>query len=136
MTKNLPRKTDFKIQHNVVIDGKTYEFAFDHSAYAALEKQTGKSIYEFYDDLLVKHNILFQETYAFISAGLLKYHTDRDISDLQNKLRKNPGLWHVIKEAVCSAFIDPLLPPEILLHTKKKVPAKKRKESKTPDITG
>ena len=122
--------------HKVVIGEKTYEFEFDHLSYAMLEKQTHKSIYEFYDDLLVKHNILFQETYAFIAAGLLKHHTDKDVIDLQNKLRQNPGIWQTIKKSVCSAFIDPLLPPEILLHTKKKVPAKKRKKSKTSDITG
>lgn len=104
----------------VTVEGKNYSFEFDHYAYAALEKQTGKSIYEFYDELISKNNITYTHSCAFVRTGLIKHHSTDEICGFSDLLVQKPGIWHSIKEAVTTAFIVPLLPPEILLHTKKK----------------
>lgn len=117
-------------KHDVVVEGTKYSFEFDHAGYAALEKQTGKSIYEFYDTLMSTNNISYTESLSFVYTGLLKHHSTDEICRFQELLRNNPGIWNSIKEAVCSSFIVPLLPPEILRHVKKKVRAKAGKKSK------
>lgn len=33
--------------HDVIVEGKKYQFEFDHSAYAAFEQQSHKSILKF-----------------------------------------------------------------------------------------
>lgn len=37
--------------HDVIVEGKKYQFEFDHSAYAAFEQQSHKSIFEIYDKI-------------------------------------------------------------------------------------
>ena len=97
--------------HDVIVEGKKYQFEFDHSAYAAFEQQSHKSIFEIYDRLLATNNISYMESLMIVSAGLL-------------------GICNTIKEQVTAAFIVPLLPPEILRSVKKKAPRKIRKKSK------
>ncbi|MBS6553144.1 MAG: hypothetical protein KH321_04270 [Clostridium sp.] len=116
--------------HDVIVEGKKYQFEFDHSAYAAFEQQSHKSIFEIYDRLLTTNNISYMDSLMIVSAGLLKYHSTDEICSFQDLLRKQPGIWNSIKEQVTAAFIVPLLPPEILRNVKKKVPVKKQKKSK------
>lgn len=116
--------------HDVIVEGKKYQFEFDHSAYAAFEQQSHKSIFEIYDRLLATNNISYMESLMIVSAGLLKYHCTQEICDFQELLRRQPGIWNTIKEQVTAAFIVPLLPPEILRSVKKKAPRKIRKKSK------
>ena len=108
--------------HDVIVEGKKYQFEFDHSAYAAFEQQSHKSIFEIYDRLLATNNISYMESLMIVSAGLLKYHCTQEICDFQELLRSQPGIWNTIKEQVTAAFI--------VRSVKKKAPKKIRKKSK------
>jgi len=70
--------------HDVIVEGKKYQFEFDHSAYAAFEQQSHKSIFEIYDRLLATNNISYMESLMIVSAGLLKYHCTQEICDFQS----------------------------------------------------
>lgn len=114
----------------VTIGEKEYTIEFDHCAYAALEKQTGKSIYAYYDKFLAFDNVMYAEVLEFLQAGLLKHHSVKEIDMAKKLVQKNPGIWNGIKELVHFAFIMPLLPPESMRNVKKKVPAKSSKTIK------
>lgn len=114
----------------VTIGEKEYTLEFDHCAYAALEKQTGKSIYEYYDKFLAFDNIKYAEVLEFLQVGLLKHHSSKEIDTVKKFVQKNPGIWNGIKDIVHFAFIVPLLPPEHMRSVKKKVPLKSSKTIK------
>ena len=114
----------------IKIGEKTYTIEFDHCAYAALEKQTGKSIYEYYDKFLALDNIMYAEVFEFLQAGLIKHHSLKEIETAKKFIQKNPSAWNGIKDYVRFSFLMPLLPPEYMRNVKKKVPAKKAKTVK------
>lgn len=111
----------------VVIEGKTYEFEFDHAALAILEKNSGKSSYEFFDILANNKHLMLNDVQTLVYAGLLRNHKSKEVSGFVKKLIKQPGLWHEIKEHVLCAFLSPMLPPEILRNLENKIDNKKKR---------
>ena len=126
---NQPQKT--------TIEDKEYFFEYDHASLAALEKRTGKSPYEIYDTLMTKNQVMLNDSVAMVTCAMLKAHTPDEILKIEEKLQTHPGLWYEIRESVISAFIIPMLPPEIMRkleeNTKKK---QNRKTSKKKNMNG
>lgn len=96
------------------IEDKTYLFEFDHLALAALEKKTGKSIYEIYNNLVQKKSLTHKESIALLETGMFKHHSEKEIDALKNRLIEYPGFFSVVKHTLTMAFSVPMMPPEIL----------------------
>lgn len=107
------------------VEEKTYLFEFDHAAFAVLEKNTRKSVYEIYDTLIEKNALTSDDSLELLCAAMLKHHTQEEIMELKTKIEDYPGFLHCIKEALITSFVIPMMPPEILKEfcdSKKKVP--------------
>ena len=117
----------------IEIDGLKYKFEFDHLAYAILEKETGKSIYWFYDELILGQNVTFSDLFGFVKAAMKRHHSQDEIYAFQNKLREKPYVFNLAKGVLYMAFLAPLTPPEVFGMFKKKDSKKKpttKKKSK------
>lgn len=109
---------------NIDIEGKIYSFEFNHASLAVLEKETNKSVYEIYDILIKNNSLTLDDSLAMLYAGMLKHHSKEDILKTRNDVENYPGLFSQFKEALLTAFLMPMMPPEILLefaNDKKKV---------------
>ncbi len=98
----------------IEIEDKIYLFEFDHLALASLEKKTGKSIYEIYDNLLQKKPLTHKESIALLETGMFKHHSENEIEILKKRLIEYPGFFSVVKATLTMAFSLPMMPPEIL----------------------
>ena len=96
------------------IDDKTYFFEFNHLALATLEKNTRKSAYEIYDILIEKNALTIDESVALLYAGMLKHHSDKEIIELTQRVQEYPGLFKSLQESLITAFVLPMMPPEVL----------------------
>lgn len=124
---NTPQKAE--------IDGKTYLFEFDHFAFAAFEKNTHKSAYEMYDLLIEKNALKIDESIALLYAGMLKHHSDEEIFELTKKVEQYPGLFKNLQESLITAFVLPMMPPQVLREFQFKKKDKMTK-SQAQDMTG
>jgi len=116
----------------VEIDNIKCKFEFNHFAYATLEKETEKSIYYFYEELILGKDLKLVDWFSFIRAGMLKNHSSNEIETVVNSLQESIYKIENIKNYLIMAFIKPLLPPEVIGKFKKKRQAiKKSKNSKT-----
>ncbi len=111
-------KDIFNSPQIATIDGKDYKFEYNHAAYAILENKTQKSAYDFYDLFMSNKEIMIKDALVIVTCAMQKHHKPKDILKFEENLRNYPGLWQEIKEAVISAFIIPLLPPQILKESK------------------
>ena len=96
------------------IEDKTYLFEFDHLALAALEKKTGKSIYEIYNNLVQKKPLTHKDSISLLETGMFKHHSEKEIDTLKKRLIEYPGFFSVVKHKLTMAFSVPMMPPEIL----------------------
>lgn len=110
----------------IEIDGLKYKFEFDHLAYAILEKETGKSIYWFYDELILGKNVTFSDLFGFVNAAMKRHHSQEEIYAFQNKLREKPYVFNLVKGGLYTSFLVPLTPPEVFGMFKKKDSKKTR----------
>lgn len=125
----------FTQPQNFTIDKKEYSLEFDHNAYALFERLTRKSIYEVYKNFINQEELMYQDILPITHCALKKYHSEKEINNLQEKIKKAPNLWHEISNPIMVAFVTPLLPPQILKemetqnNSKKKVPKKKKQNT-------
>ncbi len=98
----------------IEIEDKIYLFEFDHLALASLEKKTGKSIYEIYDNISCGGSLTFDGSLSLLTAGMMKHHSEKEIDVLKDRIKEYPGFFNIIKDSLFSAFIIPMMPPEIL----------------------
>lgn len=110
----------------VEIDDKKYKFEFNHLAYATLERETGKSIYLFYDELISGKNLFYTDLICFVKAGMIKHHTEDEIGTVVSFLEDNIYSVQHIKNDLLMAFFKPLIVPEFINHIKKKRQVKKK----------
>ena len=105
----------------VEIDGRKYNFEFDHLAYATLEKETGKSIYWFYDELISGKNLMYTDLLCLVNVALLKHHSKKEIDEV---LVFFEGAVYKIQDIIndlIMAFIKPLMAPVVISNLKKKL---------------
>jgi len=108
----------------VEIDSKKYKLEFNHLAYATLEKETGKSIYFFYDELTSCKNLMYTDLLCLMKAGMLKLYSENEIDIVIEFLRENIHQIQNIKNNLLMAFVKPLLAPSVIVNIKKKVQPK------------
>ena len=122
----------------VEIEDNTYLFEFDHLALAALEKDTQKSIYEIYNTIMEKKPLTLKDNISLLTAGMLKHHSEKEIDVLKNRIKEYPGFFNIIKDSLFSAFIIPMMPPEILRECsfKKKDQITEKNHTEVLNMTG
>ena len=96
------------------IEDKTYLFEFDHLALAALEKKINKSVFLIYDTLSCGGSLTIDDSLSLLTTGMLKHHSEKEIEVLKNRIKEYPGFFNIIKDSLFSAFIMPMMPPDIL----------------------
>lgn len=108
------------------IDNKKYELEFNHFAYATLEKETKKSIYFFYDEIVSAKKLMYTDLLCLVKAGMLKHHSENEIEAIIKFLGGN--IYHIqnIEYSLIMAFIKPLLAPSAIGNIKKKLQTKKK----------
>lgn len=110
----------------IEIQDEKYKFEFNHLAYATLEKETGKSIYWFYDEIVSGKNLMYTDLLCFVKVGLLKYHSQNEIEKLIEFLEQNIYYIQNIKDDLVITFITPLIVPDFIKNIKKKLQTKKK----------
>lgn len=99
------------------IDGIEYKAQFDCKSYGILENITQKSIYKI-QDLIADNNLFMQDSIELICASLIKNHSEKEISELREKIKNNLSLITVINMPVVTAFFKGISPPEIFEKVK------------------
>ena len=123
----------FNVPVVISINGKEYKAEYDFKGYAMLETLTGKGFYKLHNLLMVQNNISLSDSIEIVCCSLLKHHTVEDIAKVRENLQSN---LHAIKELnneVISAFVAPMIPPEITAEIKelKKKMTEEQKKTKT-----
>lgn len=108
------------------IDGRKYNFEFDHLAYATLEKETGKSIYWFYDELILGKNLMYTDLLCFVKVALLKHHSKKEIDEVMCFLENNSACLNALRKITYFLFMRPLFLPKSIKDIKKKLQSKKK----------
>ena len=97
----------------IKIDGNEYKLEYDHKALGMVELQTNKSIYKIYDLIFKDNNLMFLDSVEVVCGGLLKHHTEKEITEARTYMLQNPSFWNSNNDAILTAFAKVMMPPEI-----------------------
>lgn len=99
------------------IEDKIYTLEFDNKAYGLLEQKTGKGIFQIFDSV-INSTLGFSDYIEIAVCGLNKHHKKSEINDVKCKLEKSPYLVMQNMPAICTSYIVPLTPPEVMKKAK------------------
>lgn len=95
------------------IEDKNYSMEFDNKAYGILEQKISKGIFQIYE-AVTSGSLTLSDYIEIASCALLKHHSKSEINEIKAKLEKMPGLVMQNLPAICSTYISPLTPPEVM----------------------
>lgn len=104
----------FNMPLEIEIDGKKYKAEYDFKSYATLETLTGKGFYKLYDLLMVQNNLTLNDSLELVCCALVKHHNAEEVAEVRKFLTENLHLIKELNSQIISAFILPILPPEIV----------------------
>ncbi len=117
-------------EHTIKVGEKIYKLEFDNKAYARAEQVTGKGIFCLYNEFIIKRNLSYDLNLEILCCALMKHHTEEEISELRQEFEQKPFLFAQNQLVISLAFLEPLMPPEIMEQNKKKVQQKKKTAKK------
>lgn len=104
----------FNMPLEIEINGKKYKAEYDFKSYATLETLTGKGFYKLYDLLMVQNNLTLNDSLELVCCAFVKHHKPDEVAEIREFLTSNLHLIKELNAQIISAFILPILPPEIV----------------------
>lgn len=124
-------KDIFNKPQTLILENKIYKMEFDNTAYAMVEENTGKSIFQLYDDLIGTNSLNYENRVELVCCSLLKHHNESEIKEARAQLTEHKYLMMKNNMAITVAFMIPLTPPELLGKQDSTVSKKKTANKKT-----
>ncbi|MBS4760889.1 MAG: hypothetical protein KHX03_09360 [Clostridium sp.] len=112
-------------EHTIKVGEKIYKLEFDNKAYAKAEQVTGKGLFCLYNEFIIKSNLTYNLNLEILCCALMKHHSEEEIAELKKEFEQKPFLFIQNYNVLFTAFMEPLMPPEIMEQNKKKVQQKK-----------
>ena len=96
------------------------------------------NVFSIYDTLSCGGSLTIDDSLSLLTAGMLKHHSEKEIDVLKNRIKEYPGFFNIIKDSLFSAFIIPMMPPEILRECsfKKKDQITEKNHTEVLNMTG
>lgn len=119
-------KDIFNKPQTLILEDKTYKMEFDNTAYAMMEENTGKGVFQILDNFISESPHLTDLLEA-VYCGLLKHYGIEEIEKVKTEFSNKKYLLINNLENIAVAFIQPLIPPEVSGAKKQSASASKKK---------